>query len=515
MNIELRLLATMLKTGNFGPIIRNEVNEEHFRTGQGEAIYGFIVNYKHTTDGASPWPSLAIIRERFRVGGDELPEPDPADSVENLAYEVRVKKYRTDIQAFALEAENIAEAAVDPISAIAPLIQKLRKSTEAHLKVQHASLATSLPLIVEQYRNKEILPEGIPLPWPTLNHATRGMQRREFMVLCGRPKSRKTFTGLRILCHAVKHHHCRALVFSPEMPVRQMLLRCIAHLADLPYAEFKDGSLAEADEARLYDIAKRYGRVKDDDDASYQLQLAQHIPGLGDAFPSLDIVQSTGRDTAWLAQQIEIYRPDIVMVDSFYKQRSPGGRKHDSDWKAVTAVSRELKDLAMETGVCLIGTHQLNRDAQRSLGDMSNVALADAISQDTDALYRVVTGKIEGQDVSALYSYALRDTACEGVMINNAPCYDYSEIGPIVNRQQVEDLMKQEDRALAKEQSEKLAQHVGAPASKPTSKSIHVDFGRRGNDREGKFKRSNKRAMEQSVFTRQLDADYKRAVVDE
>ena len=513
MNIELRLLSTMLKSGDFGPIIRGDIQVDHFGTSQGEAVFDFIQGYKRATDGAAPWPSLSIVRERFKAAHIELPDPDEADTVDNLAFEVRVLKLRSEIREAAVAMETVAEGAVDPLEAIAPLLAKLRKNTESHARVQHASLASSAHEVVAQYKTKEIMPEGLPFPWPSLTKATKGLQRHEFVVIAGRPKSRKTFTALRILAHAVKHHHARVLVFSPEMPVRQILLRSIAHMADLPYAEFKDGSMREGEETRLFEVAQRYGRVKDQDDAAYQLQLSGFIPGLGDRHPSLDIIQSTGRDTNWLAQQIEIYRPDIVLVDSFYKQRAPGGKKNDSDWKAVAATSRELKDMAMETGVCVLGTHQLNRDAQKNLGDITNVALADAIGQDVDSMYRVVTGTINGQDVSALYNFASRDVQTEGVMIMNRPCYDYSEIGPIVNRQQVVDLMKQEEVAAAKEENERIAKTKSAP-QEPAETSVHAGFKRGG--KESKFKRP-KRAMEhtESSFSRQLDADYKAALGDE
>lgn len=515
MNIELRLLSTMLKYGDFGPVIRNDINVEHFGTAQGQQIFNFIANYKHATDGAAKWPSLAIVRERFKGAHVELPDPDPADTIDNLTHEVRVAKFRSELREFAFNAETIAEGSTDPIADIAPIFAKVRKAAEAHVRVQHANLASALPDVVEQYKAKEILPEGMPFPWPTLNKATKGMHPGEFLAIVGRPKSRKTFTALRILCHAVKHNHRRALIFTPEMPVRQMLLRCIAHIANLPYTEFKDGSMAAAEEARLYEIAQLYGRVKDTDDAAYQLQLAEKIPGLGDAQPSLDIVKSTGRDTSWLLQQIEIYQPHIVMVDSFYKQRSPGARKNDADWKTVTAVSRDLKDLAMDTNVCMIGTHQLNRGAQNSLGDISNVALADAISQDTDGMYRVVTGKINGMDVSALYAYAARDAETEGVLINNRPCYDYSEIGAIASRQQVIDLMKQEDIAIAEEEKERLGKAT-TEREEEKRRSVHTDFGRRSSNRSSKFTRS-KRPMEHkdSGFSRQLDEDFKLAMQED
>jgi replicative DNA helicase len=475
MNIELRLLSTMLKSGDFSPIIKNEVTREHFETSQGESIYDFIVGYKEITEGAASWPSLAIVRERFRSAAIELPDPDPADNVENLTTEVRVTKFRSDVRQFALDAETAATAALDPLGAVLPLIEKLRKATESQQRVNHISLRTGIRGVIQRYEAKEILPQGISYPWPTLSKATKGMHPGEFIVIAGRPKARKTFTALRILTDAMKNDNARVLVLSPEMKPEQMHLRCIAHLCNLPYAEFKDSSMQKAEEARLYEALAKYELEQDMTEEAYKLKLKRFIPGLGDKMPSLDIVQSTGRDTQWIAAQIELYRPDIILCDSFYKQRTPGSRKNDSDWKIVAAVSRELKDLAMETNTTIIATHQLNREAQKSVGDISNLALADAVGQDADAIFRVITVKLNGQDISAIWNMGTRDVATEGVIINNRPCYDFAELGAIESKRQVQDLMKREDEQLAKEANEELERKLAQqPGATTTTSATHV-----------------------------------------
>lgn len=474
MNIELKLLTTMLFNGDFSPIVKGDITEEHFETDSGKVLYSFIRGYAKSTNGAARWPSLSIVRGRFKNSAIELPDPEPGENVDNLAHETILEHFRAKVRAASVEFEQVSSSSSDPYNDVIPVLNKLRKATEVIERSQHVSLASGLPTVFNNYHNGTILPNGIPYPWDSLTKATKGMQRKEFIVLAGRPKSRKTFTALRIGVHAVKFHHARVLLFSPEMPAHQMLLRVIAHFCDLRYTEFKDGAGAmdQAEEMRLLEAAQAYGIFDGEDEDDQLSRLQCTFPGMPvGARPSFDIVQSTGRDVSWMEAQISLYRPDIVICDSFYRQRADGAKRNDTDWKVVSALSREMKDLFMSTNVAGIGTHQLNRGAEKSVGDLSNLGLADAIGQDADAIYRVVTGKINGEDVSAILNLGGREVPFAGIMINNRPCYDYEERGIITSNKQVEQLMQQEEAAEA-EESNAAIKSTGGKKSKSAPKQL-------------------------------------------
>jgi hypothetical protein len=483
VNIELQLLATMLKAGDFTPLQRGDITEAHFQTDAGKALYNFITTYRYSTGGEADYPSLSVVRKRFKKSAIELPEPDPGDTVEALAYETRLEKLKADIREAATEMAGIAQDSPDPIGDMEPILGRLRTATERNKRSNHTSLATGILGIVDDYSMGAILPSGIPWPWPSLTKATKGMQQKEVVIFCGRPKSRKTFTALHCIIHAAKLGH-RALIFSPEMPPRQALLRVIADFCSLPYREFKDGKMNDAEEMRLFEAAAALGQIEDEDDDHYELRLtgvAKMFPELfpGGRIPKIDIIQSTGRDTTWLKSQIQMYRPDVVLFDSFYRQHASGGKKYDNngDWKAITSVSRDIKDMTMDTAVRTLVTHQLNRGAEKTVGDLSNMALADAVGQDADMIARVVTGKMNSKDVSAIVFLGAREIAFDGLLINNVPSRDFSEIGEITNRKQVEALMQQEDEAEAEEEKKAAA---AAKAKGPVSAAARQAALRRG-----------------------------------
>ena len=441
VTIELRLLATMLYSGDFSPIAQGEITEEHFNTDHGKALCSFVLNYHLETGGRPRWPSLSQVRERMKHL--DLPNPDPGDSVEGLAHEMKVEKLRSDIRAISTELELISKMPA-PMGELDRLSARMRKLSEPVQRTKHLSLRDAIHGILDEYDLGNVLPAGIPWPWPSLTKATRGMHRKEFYVFAGRPKSRKTFTATEVAVRAFMDHGERILFFSPEMPPRQVMLRAIAHMARVRYTEFKNGELEKAEMAQLFDVAERFGTLDGEDEGAYRFRFRNAHPEFRDRLPpSFDIVQSTGKDIAWMQTQIELFQPSIILCDSFYRQE--GGKKYDSDWKAVSAVSRKLKDLTMELNIVTIGTMQMNRGAEKQIGDLSNVALADAIGQDADAIFRVVTGKIEGDDRSAIVTLGAREVPFDGILINNKPCWDMGEIGVITNMKQVKALMEKED----------------------------------------------------------------------
>jgi len=441
----------MLYTGDFSPITSGRIKAEHFETEQGKILIEFINGYSMGTQREARYPSLAIIRNRFEH--IDLQDPDPGDQVAALAHETVLTKVRSDLRRVAAELQNVSVSTDDPYQQMPKVIGDLKKLSDIGARSRHISLASGFEAILDQYDLGTILPNGIPWPWKTLQDATKGLQRQEFIVVAGRPKSRKTFVALNVAINAFANHHAKVLVFTPEMPRMQILLRSIAFLCALRYTEFKNAALDQMEMARLIHAAKRYAQFSNESAENYSLRLNKDF-GLPEGLvPMFDIVQSTGESVVWMESQIEMFAPDVVIADSFYRQHYDGKKSNnDSDWKAVTAVSRGMKDMAMETNVCLLATHQLNREAEGKVGSTANMALADAVGQDGDLLLRVITK----DQKSAIVVLGGREVPIEGVMINNIPCSDYSEIGPILNKKTVEKWMQDEEAAAAAEEAKNM-----------------------------------------------------------
>jgi len=455
VNIELRLLAKMLHSGDFTPIMKGEITAESMTTEQGLVLFEFITTYRTSTDNVAGFPSLSVVRGRFTNSAIELTDPDPGDTIEALVYETQMQKMRAKVQEIAVDLDNLAKSSE---SLTEPLIKKqneLRKMTDKLQRSQHVSLARGFDDVLADYDNGEIMVEGIPWPWPSMQKPTKGMQRGEFIIIAGRPKSRKTFTALMVGVHAMINSGARVLVFTPEMKRRMVLLRVVAFACQLRYTEFKDSSLDSIETMRLLEAARLYGRMPDETDAQYGFRLFSNLPGINpDRPPSIDIVESTGRTVSWMESQIKLFSPDIVIADSFYRQVADGQKRNDTDHKAMSQLSRNMKDMAMTENVVLIGTHQLNREAENKVGSLSNLGYSDAFGQDMDLGFRVITGKLNGTDVSALVVLGGREVPFDGILINNVPCCDFTEIAPITNKSMLTALLNQEDEQDAKDEAD-------------------------------------------------------------
>lgn len=465
--IALELIAAMIKVGDIGPIHRGEFRKEHCTDAGSESLYDFLAHYRQITDGQGHVPAMSVIQERFHH--INLPETAEVIDLPALVYEARAYRTKLRVQAL-IEKMGTAIEAIDPISELRVARTEFDEIMKDAASSRDMDFHQSAFEILEDYSNKRILKQGIPWPWKSLNESTQGLHAGEFYIISGRPKSRKTFVALYIAAYLMRYHKMRILFISPEMPPRQIMLRFMAFLAEVHYSQFKKGELNEVEEQMLFDIIGMFidelqGSLDPDFTSYTDEPSAIQAPGSQGAFI---VTKATGQPVTFIEAKIKEHRPHIVIVDSFYRLGVTGTRTYDSDWKVVTSVSRLLKDMAMEHEVALIGTHQLNREAEEKVGSLANLGYSDAIAQDCDMAIRVITAKRKLGDRSALYVLGGRETECEGVIIHNEPCNNFGEIEPILpgtKRKLLEMLASEEDaeKMAEKEASDAEAAKRGQP----------------------------------------------------
>lgn len=468
--IALEAIAAMIKVGDLGPIHRSEFRREHCTDAGAETLFDFLSQYRQITGGLGHTPALSVIRDRFPH--ISLPEPSDNPDLGALIHECRVYKMKIGIQA-------LAERLVGAVDAIDPLaeLRDVRAEFDTVLKevasTRDLSFEDCALEILEDYRLKQILKDGIPWPWKTLTAATQGLHAGEFYVISGRPKSRKTFVALYIAAYLVKAFQLRVLFISPEMMPRQVMLRFIAFVAEVHYAEFKQGVLTAHEEDQLFEMVSLVhdmitgilSDTPDDADIStYESTDPNASPRGRGAFI---VTKATGQPVTFIESKIKEHRPHVVIVDSFYRLGVSGGQKYDSDWKALTSVSRMLKDICTEHEIPLIGTHQLNREADEKIGGLGNLGYADAIGQDCDFALRVITAKRKKGDISALYMLGARETEIEGVIIHNQPCSNYTEIEPITPqmKKRLLEMLSSEDEVERLAEAEEEAKRKKTPGA--------------------------------------------------
>lgn len=467
--IALEVIAGMIKLGDLGPIHRGEFRKEHCTDAGSESLYEFLANYRRITDGNGRVPSMSVIQERF----PHLSLPEPAEQVDlqGLVYEARVFKTKLRIQTLADKLVGAMES-MDPLNDLRTVrmeFDEIMKDASSSKDMSFKDVAMD---ILSDYEAKDILKQGMAWPWEALNSATSGMHRGEFYIIAGRPKSRKTFVALFIAAFLVRVCKLRVLFISPEMPAKQVMLRFMAFLAEVHYSNFKKGQLSPSEEYELYDIIMYLHDAMNGIVETMNEETSEFVqdsgPRSAPAEGAFIVSKATGQPVTYIESKIKEHHPDAVVVDSFYRLGLTGTRNYDSDWKVITGVSRHLKDIAMEHNVVLIGTHQLNREAEKEVGSLANLGYSDAFAQDCDLAIRVITAKRKAGDRSALYILGGRETDCEGVIIHNEPCNNFSQIEAITpgSRRKLLDMLSSE------EDLEKAADEQKRPAGSGQPKNL-------------------------------------------
>ncbi len=202
---------------------------------------------------------------------------------------------------------------------------------------------------------------GISTGFPTLDRMTGGIQPGHLWIGGARLGQGKTWWLVKIATSAAmagSNVHIESL----EQPRGQITTRLHAFLSSGRF--------------RHHDLSR--GTV---DLADYR----DWLSNLGDECSGAIHVTDATRGKAsvsTIASHVERHRPDIVVIDYLTLLKS-----HGDDWKAMAAVSSDLKSLAMQYEVGVIAAAQLNREfGLRSLPGPEALAQSDAFGQDADAV---------------------------------------------------------------------------------------------------------------------------------
>ncbi len=360
---EIRLINKILQIGNLTELEKLKISDDFLRLNEAKEALIFIRNYSKHVNTLGYVPSIDIFRKRFPNFHilDEVNEPIPI-----LASEIRNEYMRRQLE------EIIANVDVmrltDPYEAL-----NFIQSNASLMMSQHTSnsqvynLKDSGKMLKEMYQsfkvNKGMI--GIPWPWPSLNKETHGMQGGQWIVLYGRPKSGKTTITTGAMANVFKNFNKRIGIFNFEDDEKDLMMLFTCFLCNVDYLLCKDGKLNPADDARYMATCDEL-----------------HTYDGKDGSKLFFVEQCKGSDLNHIKARIEEFSLDIAVINGVYFVKDYGSKKTDMDWKVMTNLSRNAKQIARELNVTIIGITQANRQA-------GEVAYADAFEQDCDALIKV------------------------------------------------------------------------------------------------------------------------------
>jgi replicative DNA helicase len=266
-----------------------------------------------------------------------------------------------------------------------------------------------------------------------------------------------TWIACSIAAHAYAECNKRVLVYSKEMSDKIMARRVASIVAEVDYDRLKRGDLPPDEAEFVWDTLmeledwEKGGRRR----ASMSFLSDRKLRGRSGA--TVDVI----------AAEAEKFEADLIIVDGFYLMRDGRTGVKSRDWKQIANISSDLKDMAQQLQVPVLGTTQANRGAVGSRGeDLAELGFADAIGQDADLVMRVFKGKNQatGKPKIMLTFPGVRDAILNPFVVNAWPGCDFTLLQSSVD---VDSFL--EDKKRSDEEEEEKA-GGGSTAKKATKR---------------------------------------------
>ena len=230
------------------------------------------------------------------------------------------------------------------------------ESLNAQLRHITAALQTNYEHLTDRMeRPFEV--SGIPSGFREIDYYTEGFTTGDLIVVASRPSVGKTSLALAMAFEMAKRGH-PALLFSLEMDAKQIVSRFLAL------------------NSRMDLLALRTGNIIDTEAA----EALRGLPILIDDTPGISIMElRTKARRASTHEKIE-----VIVVD--YVQLIRTGEDDENRVQEIATITRNLKSLARELGVVVIGLSQLSRAAGDSGGEpkLSTLREGGSLEQDAD-----------------------------------------------------------------------------------------------------------------------------------
>lgn len=226
---------------------------------------------------------------------------------------------------------------------------------------------------------------GIPTPWPKVTEMLCGFQAGDLVLIGGRPSMGKSAAALQIALHTAKQDRAVAFV-SLEMSKEALVQRLIAIVGGLDLHRLRGGYLDQEERLR----------------AQFAAAEIADLP--------LFIDETRARTMPALEARIRRLRAEreigLVIIDHLQLMR--GMARAESRHQELSAISHDLKHLAVDFGVPVILLSQLNRECERErrLPQLSDLKETGSLEEDADVVLFIHRAEQYKRDDPSLHGLA-------------------------------------------------------------------------------------------------------------
>ncbi len=222
---------------------------------------------------------------------------------------------------------------------------------------------------IEEAASRGTAVTGLATGFTEFDKLTAGLHPGQLIIVGGRPAMGKTSLVVSAAQNAAMQSGAVVMIFSLEMSKEELVMRMLSSQSRIDSKRLRLGRLVDRDWPRLAQSADQLSKAK------------IYIDDSG----ALTVMDMRARCRRLLAQEKKL---DLIVVDYLQLMQGSKGSRGDSNReKEISEISRNLKSLAKELRVPIVGLSQLSRalegrpDKRPMLSDLRE---SGAIEQDAD-----------------------------------------------------------------------------------------------------------------------------------
>jgi len=425
--VEQQLVSRIISTGDLASVIKWGITSDDFLDPKSRTYFDQILGYYYgnKTSGSVLGPSL--IRERFNHFEfvDEV-----GMTTEALCQEVRNKRVVLEAQKLQSDLEEVIAA--DPINGLDRLQAGIAQLQRLGSRSSAFNLKQAYDHVVDTYINgASALDRCVcTYPWEPLTEESQGIQEDDYIVVYGRPKSKKTWVATKLVAHAIQQGK-KVLIYTKEMTREGLSDRLIGCLAEIDYGSMRKHRLDAESKIRIADLANIVAKYSE-----YYSCIS------GSEVEDSDTVH-------WLRAKVEEIKPDLVVIDGLYLMTD--SRRAKDDHARVRNISRDIRQMVLKLKIPCIATIQANRAAHKNKkANLDEIAFSDAIGQDATLVIRTYAEEINTPDgpvdTIQLIIGGSREFKFPGLRIYGQPAINFGYFGELTDKEinQAQEKEKQE-----------------------------------------------------------------------
>lgn len=376
--------------------IMDEVNDEMFYSDKNKIIYKTMKSLHINNipvDAATVCNELDKNKDLAKVGGVEYITDiiNSVPSTANLNYYIKIIFEKSILRNLIDKTTKIQEECYEEQDSIVDIVENAERNI---LSVYNDKLGKNIrsiqEVLPEVQKNMEALAEsktdftGIRTGYYDFDNMTRGLQKKQVIIVAGRPGCGKSAFALNVALNAAIKNKNSIAFFSLEMGVEEIAKRMFGCVGKIDGDVLKTGKLKNNDWKKWNEAMSELSDTKffiDDSGGLTVSEIRRKCRKLKNSDSGLD----------------------LIVID-YLQLLSSSSKYAGQRVQEVSEISRDIKKLAMELDVPVIALAQLSRSVeQRKDGDktpkLSDLRESGSIEQDADIvlfLHSDEYGKYDG-----------------------------------------------------------------------------------------------------------------------